>query len=263
MKRNYHTHHHLCGHAIGDTEDYVKAAIKNNFDLLGMSDHAPNYAVRDFGVRMKEDEFGKYIKDIDKAIEKYGDQIKILKGIEVEYFDNHEEYYKDLRKNLDYMIHGQHYISMNNKMDNLISGFGLRTKEQILKYAEILVQAIESNYFDIMAHPDLYMCGYLDFDETAEKVAHIICKAASENNTVLEFNANGFRRGKSKTPQGTLQPYPRLEFWEIAKSYNCKTILSSDCHSPNILYDKVVKEAEKIYLKLELNDTKLLQLKRY
>ena len=78
---------------------------------------------------------------------------------------------------------------------------------------------------------------------------------------VLEFNANGYRRGLSKTPQGILPPYPRLEFWDIAKTYNVKTIFNSDCHSPKILYDKVIKEAEVAYLILGLNDVGILKLK--
>jgi len=261
MKRNYHTHHKLCNHASGTTEDYVLEAIKNNFDTLGMSDHAPNHRVGDTNVRMNESELDEYLKDIEDAQAKYRDKITILKGLEVEYFYNHEEYYKNLKEKTDYLVHGQHYISMTNSMNDLISGFGLWKSEQILKYADILKDAMETNLFDIMAHPDLYMCGYKNFDETAEKVAHIICKAAIDNNMVLEFNANGFRRGKQETPQGVLQPYPRLEFWKIAKTYNVKTILSSDCHNPKFLYDTVVRRAEEVYKKLGLNDVGIIKFK--
>lgn len=258
MKRNYHTHHQLCKHAEGNTEEYVLEAIKHNFDILGMSDHAPNYRVGDVIVRMEETEFEGYLKEIEDAQVKYGDKITILKGLEVEYFHNHEEYYKDLREKVDYLVHGQHYISLTNSMNDLISGFGLVTSEQILKYADILKEAMESNLFDMMAHPDLYMCGYRDFDEYAIKVAHIICKAAIDNDMVLEFNVNGFRREPINTPQGILQPYPRIEFWEIAKTYNVKTILNSDCHSPELLYDVY---AEEVYKKLDLNDVGILKLK--
>lgn len=261
MKRNYHTHHELCNHASGITEDYVLEAIKNGFDVLGMSDHAPNKRVGDNYVRMDEDELDAYLNDIEASIDKYGDKISILKGLEVEYFRNHEEYYKDLRMKVDYLVHGQHYISMSDSMNDLISGFGLWNKEQIFKYADILKEAMESNYFDIMAHPDLYMCGYKDFDENALEVAHIICQVAIDTDSVLEFNANGFRREKVITPQGVLAPYPRYEFWEVVKSYNCKTMFNSDCHNPNFLYDNIVKEAEEVYNKLGLNDIDILKIK--
>ena len=41
MKNNYHTHTTRCFHAVGQDEDYVRAAIDGGFDLLGFADHAP------------------------------------------------------------------------------------------------------------------------------------------------------------------------------------------------------------------------------
>ena len=38
MKANYHTHLKLCGHAEGMSEDYVKVAIIEGYEILGMSD---------------------------------------------------------------------------------------------------------------------------------------------------------------------------------------------------------------------------------
>ena len=38
---NYHSHIALCGHAVGTVEDYVKEAIRNGYEEIGISDHAP------------------------------------------------------------------------------------------------------------------------------------------------------------------------------------------------------------------------------
>jgi histidinol-phosphatase (PHP family) len=259
MKTNYHTHHHLCGHARGNCEDYTLEAIKHNFKELGFSDHAPNSRVNDHGVRMKPKDFETYLNDIEYVQKKYKDQLTIKKGLEVEFFYDHEQYYDFLTEKLDYLILGQHYISMTKQMDNLISGFGLSTKEEILKYANYVCDGMESGYFKILAHPDLYMHGYLNWDKTAEKVAHKICKCAVTSNTILEFNANGYRRGIRNTPQGKTQPYPRKEFWDIVKQYDVKTIFSSDCHTPEILYDTVVREAEEVYRKLGVKIVEYLE----
>lgn len=261
MKANYHTHTEYCGHAMGSASEYVKEAVRNGFEEIGISDHAPNANVKDYGVRMKPDKLLFYLKDIEDAKKAYKTKIKVLKGLEVEFFYDHEQYYEELKRHTDYLVHGQHYISLTKKMDNLKSGFALHTKEEIFVYSDYLVAAMESKHFDILAHPDLYMCGYRDFDRAAEKVAHIICKKAKETDTILEFNANGYRRGTNNTPQGILQPYPRLEFWEIVKSYGIRTILGSDCHDPEFLYDSVVKEAEEVYKKLGLKQVTLLDTK--
>ncbi|MCK5762200.1 MAG: histidinol-phosphatase [Candidatus Izimaplasma sp.] len=262
MKANYHTHHYLCNHAQGNTEDYVKEAIKSGFKELGMSDHAPNPRIADKDVRMKPSEFKLYLEDIEAAQEKYKGQIKILKGLEVEYFYDHDEYYDFLRKNVDYLIHGQHYISMTNQMDNLISGFALKTKEQIKKYATYMEEAIKSGYFDILAHPDLYLNSYEKFDKYAEDVAHRICKSAKKHNIILEYNATGYRRGGKNTENGYMPNYPRREFWKIVKEYECRTILGSDAHNPKYLYDDTVKKAEEDYINLDLNIVEFLELKQ-
>jgi histidinol-phosphatase (PHP family) len=253
MKTNYHTHHYLCNHAEGNTSEYVKEAIKLGFTEIGMSDHAPNPLMTDTHVRMDSKDFHLYLSDIDNAIDAYGHQISIKKGVEVEYFDNHETYYDDLIKNLDYMILGQHYISKTRDMNNLQSCFALKTKEEILLYSDYLIKGMNTKRFEIIAHPDLYMCGYKDFDETAIEIAHRIGKAAEETGVILEFNANGYRKRKQHTPQGLQYPYPRLEFWDIIKNYDVKIIFSSDCHDPSYLYDEVVVEAENDFKKLQNN----------
>ena len=38
---NYHTHNHLCNHAVGSVSDYVKKAVMLNMKEIGISDHNP------------------------------------------------------------------------------------------------------------------------------------------------------------------------------------------------------------------------------
>jgi len=262
MKANYHTHHYLCGHAEGNTEDYVKEALEKGFQELGMSDHAPNVRVHDYGVRMNPSDLPVYLEDVENAQKKYKGQIKILRGLEIEYFYDHEEYYDFIKENVDYLIHGQHYISMAKTMNDLKSGFDLRTTNQIDQYATYLEDAIKSGHFDIMAHPDLYLNSYKEFDKYAEDVARRICTLAKKHNIILEYNANGYRRGGKNTENGFEPNYPRKEFWEIVKEYGCRTILGSDAHQPELLYNHTVKQAEEDYLKMGLNDVGFLDLKK-
>jgi len=258
MKTNYHTHTLYCGHATGQVIDYVKEAYEKGLEEIGISDHAPNPLLRDYHVRMKPGQFDEYLSEINEASCIYKDKIKVLKGLEVEYFYNMDHYYKELIKKTDYLVHGQHYISKTKELHNLKSGFALGTKEELLVYLDYMKAAMDSEYFDIFAHPDLFMCGYRDFDETAEYITHEICKKAKEKDVILEFNINGYRRGRNNTPQGMLQPYPRLEFWKIVKTYNIKTIMGSDSHTPKDIYDDTAKEAEVVYHNLGLNEVTYL-----
>lgn len=258
MKANYHTHHKLCGHASGTCEDYVIEAIKNNLVELGFSDHAPNPRVKDINVRMDQKDFEGYLKEIEIVKNKYKDRLTIKKGIEVEFFYDHEEYYENLKSKLDYLILGQHYISLTNQMDNLISGFGLHTDEQLEAYANFVCEGMKTRNFSILAHPDLYMNGYKDWNQKAIEVAKRIIKCAIETDTILEFNANGFRRGIKNTPQGKTQLYPRLEFWKLVKESNAKTIFGIDCHAPEQIGDTIISKAEEVFKSLRTNSVEFL-----
>lgn len=252
MKTNYHTHHALCGHAEGNCDDYCKEAVANNFTELGFSDHAPNKRMNDRGVRMRPEDIDQYLNEINEAKENYNESLTVYAGLEVEYFYNHEEYLQDLADKTDYLILGQHYISFTKDLNNLVSGFGLTTKNQIELYAEYVVEGMKTGHFAMLAHPDLYMYGYINWDETAEKVARKIIETAKETNTILEFNANGFRREKKQSNEGMIYAYPNTHFYELVKEYDVEVMISSDCHVPELLNDNAITMAEEVVHKLGL-----------
>jgi histidinol-phosphatase (PHP family) len=252
MKTNYHTHHELCGHAIGNCDDYCKEAVKNDFTELGFSDHAPNPNMDDIGVRMRPYEIDQYLKEINDSKVKYKDNLKIYTGLEVEYFYNHEEYLQELSEITDYLILGQHYISFTKDLNGLISGFGLTTKDQIELYADYVIEGMKTGHFVMLAHPDLYMHCYIEWDETAQRVARRIIETAMETNTILEFNANGFRRPKKKSKEGMVYTYPNRNFFKLVKEYNVEVMISSDCHTPEQLNDRAIIKAEEVVQELGL-----------
>src|SRR5690625_3369721 len=93
-----HTHHDRCGHAEGKIEDYIKAAIKNDLDIIGISDHSPFfYSEEDQlhpGIAMKKSEFNEYIDEVLKLKEKYKDQIEVLLGLESDFFPEYIDLYR-------------------------------------------------------------------------------------------------------------------------------------------------------------------------
>ena len=259
IKTNYHTHHELCQHAVGTTEDYVKHAIQHGFTDLGMSDHVYNDRLNDV-FRMREHQFKDYLKDVREQRQRYQHKINIHLGLECEYLERDPKYYEKLFDDVEYLILGQHFVT--NSEGHLISSFALTKPEQVLAYAKDVCAAIESGYFSMIAHPDLYMCGYDVFDEACEKAAHMIIQKSIDHQVPLEFNANGIRRGIKVTSQGKRYPYPREEFWKIASTYSPIVILSSDAHAPNLLTDKTMDEAIELMEKWNLKITEKLTFKK-
>ena len=88
MKANYHTHTMRCKHAMGKDEDYIRAAIAAGYDQIGFSDHTPWPYASGFvsGVRMDPSELEEYVRSLRALGEKYKDQIRVLVGLECEYF---------------------------------------------------------------------------------------------------------------------------------------------------------------------------------
>lgn len=249
MITNYHTHHFLCRHAVGNTEDYVKEAIKKGLEELGMSDHAPFEWTGD-QIRMNDQEYLEYLDEFHQVKAIYGDQISLKIGLEAEYYPFQKDRYTKWLDQLDYLILGQHYIYYNDNLNNLYSAFALGSKESILEYGKIVVKALHTGYFKILAHPDVFLEGYKEFDETAEVVCRMICDAAAKTDTLLEYNGNGYRKQRVKTSEGIRRVYPRTKFFKIAEEYDCKIILSSDAHDPRQLVDEAMVEAERDFNQL-------------
>jgi len=247
---NYHTHTYRCGHASGSDEEYVLAAIKAGYKALGFSDHSP---YRDFPNKkshMNWEEFPDYVESIRSLKEKYKDVIDIKLGIESEYYPEHVEERKELRKTLDYMILGQHFIYP----DGSGNFFKNNTDEEIMIYARGLCAGIESGMYDYVCHPDVFMNRQEVFNRTCEEVAHMIASKAAETDTPLEINVHGITRGIFDFPNGKRYYYPFREFWQIAAKYPIRVLIGIDAHDPKQLLDKdVIKKAMEVVEDLGLS----------
>lgn len=252
MKTNFHTHHYLCRHAIGNVFDYCDEAIKNNFDILGFSDHGP-INIHTFP-RMDLIEFNNiYLKEIEEAKIKYPN-LKIYTALELEYQYLNIDYYKSLLNNVDYLILGTHYYS-GYVHTNSNSSYNIYDIETLKKYAKLICDALDTKLFKILAHPDLFFIGYNSFDDEAISLMRQIIEAAIRNDVFIEFNANGYKRGKKVYEDGYVDyMYPNTRFFKLVSEYeNHKVVVNRDCHSPIELGDKYYIKANTEARKLGLN----------
>lgn len=234
MKTNYHTHNLRCNHAIGSVEDYIKIAIEEGFDEIGISDHLPHPGKDiDNKCRMSYEEVPSYFREIDASIKKYGDKISIKKGIEAEYFEDLKWFYEELEQEykVDYMILGVHFFPYKGQW--VYVGHLDFTPEILKTYVDYVIKSMESGLFRYLAHPDLFGMNYINWDEHAIKQSKRILEAANRLDIPLEINVNGINKSKVKYNNGVRYQYPIKEFWELAKEYNVKVIVGIDAHSPD------------------------------
>ena len=255
MKTNYHTHNYRCNHAIGTVDDYVKEAIKENYDEIGISDHLPHPGKDiDNEHRMRYEDLDIYFKEIDEAKIKYNNKISIKKGMECEYFKDYKWLYDNLKEkySVEYLILGVHFFPYNGEWKYV--GDGELNAEALEKYIDYVIESMESGYFAYLAHPDLFGMSYRNWDNNAIKASRRILEAAERLNLPIEININGFNRGKVKYNQGERYLYPIKEFWDLSKEYKVKRILGVDAHSPKDLANRYKGEDFIRELKLEIID---------
>lgn len=239
-KYNYHTHTKRCGHAVGEDEEYVIAAINNGYKILGFSDHVfiPNLLNPD-RIRGNFDELDNYLYSLNYLKQKYKDQIEIFIGFECEYFPELEDYYRDLLKSkkVDYLILGQHYAYYEN---NLLFDYVPYSKNRDERYVELIEQGLNTGLFSILVHPDLYLASQ-NMNEKNVKLAERICKSCLDNDVYLEFNQGGLRRGQVNIDNEMRYPYPVKDFFMIAKEFGNKIVMGVDAHAPSELFHPVAR----------------------
>lgn len=237
MRTNYHTHTRRCLHAFGNEEDYIRSALAAGVSILGFSDHAP-FPDQDYGYRMPYNELKEYFAAVDLLTNTYSSDIVIRKGLEIEYVPQYRSYYEELlwEHKLDYLLLGEHFFL--NDAGCLINITQVQDSEVCLSYAKAIADAMKTGYFQIVAHPDIFAINYFAWDKNCDAATDIILDAAATTGTILEFNANGFRRGLHDYPDGNRYMYPHMNFWNRASDSGIRVIVGSDCHEACQVWDE-------------------------
>lgn len=251
MKTNFHTHTYRCNHAVGEEKDYVLGAIEKKLDILGFSDHGP-FKDEIFDTRMPFSDLDDYLFKIENLKSKYKDKICIKSGLEMEFFPEKSKQYEELltKNNVEYLVLGQHFFKDNN---SFIDTYILNDTSQYLKYAEISIEGMKTGYFKFLAHPDVVFVNDFKWDKNCDKFCDLIINAALKYNLILEYNANGIRKGKRKFCDGTRFAYPDERFWKKIAKENIKVIINSDCHNPEHIWDNTMDKSFEMAKDLNLN----------
>ena len=236
----YHAHTKRCGHATGEDEEYVKAAIKLGIKRLGFSDHImlPGYSQP--GVRGDFCEVEGYLNSIHHLQEKYKDQIEIFAGFEAEYYEELVDYYRQLLDNkiVDYLIMGQH----NTGKEGRIIGYFHRDSpiSDVERYVNDVIVGLKTGLFKYVAHPDLFMLFQSEWNKELEEQGRRILKTCEELNIPIEINIWGLRRSDWN---GFSYSYPNEHFFDLVKDYNVKVVFGLDAHNPEFFNEKNVNAA--------------------
>lgn len=231
ISSNYHTHNYLCGHAGGKVCDYVRVAVENGMERIGISDHCASPLNPDVPYMTPETMQRDYFPQFDKAEKRYGDKIEILRGAEIEYFAGYDDYYAELLRSLDYLVLGQHEYLHDGKLKNSFCD-GVDEKN-VVAYFDNVIDGLGSGHFAILAHPDLIFYRRPDITPKIVDAFDAVVRTAKRCGVALELNANGIRNHLFKYPGDLLV--------ELCKKHGAEAIVSSDCHHYNEMCDEYMK----------------------
>lgn len=243
MRYNLHTHTKRCHHATGEDREYVENAIQAGIQVLGFSDHCPQFFKKDnyySFFRMKPEEVDDYVQSVLSLKKEYEKDIKIHLGFETEYypqcFDSLLRFIKPY--GFDYMILGQHFIGNEYDEVKYYDRSGERGLKFLNQYVSQVKEGIATGAFTYVAHPDIFdYNGSKKFYEAYDNKARELCRFAKEHDVPLEYNMLGYLNGRS---------YPSQRFWKIVAETGNKVVIGYDAHQPEaLLNDNAFHECRK------------------
>lgn len=234
---DYHVHESYSSDAETSTvEKYIETAEKQGLEEIAFTTHMiikGPYSY--FGVQLEE--IPEYIQNIHRLDETT--DIKLLAGLEIDYFSEAERQIQALLEEhpLDYTLGSTHFIGqydIGSRKDAPKYFSGRSIKDATTEYFETWRNAVESQLFDAMAHPDYWRrfihlirekpVAFFEYGAVHEAIDSLIsCDVG------IELNTSGIRHN-----HGT--QYPITEFLEAAYNAGLKHItIGSDSHTPEQL----------------------------
>ncbi len=222
-------HGNYCGHAEGELEEFVLAALEHGLVEIGFSSHLPKVKDPDPYHAMLEDRLPDYIARVEELRGKYAGRIRIKLGIEADYFPGYEEDTRRLLEanNFDYVYGALHFLGDWHFSSKAGLGryAGEDPEEVFPRYFELLKSMIETGLFDIVAHPDAIRRSGFFPKAPMEKYYGEVASLLSRRSMAIELNTGGIRRGAGS-------PYPEPAFLDACVREDVPVTLGSDAHRP-------------------------------
>ena len=235
----------MCNHSVQSAEEIVKHAIELGMKTIGISEHEPiRNKEWDFALESHE-QMEEFFDIMDGLKEKYGDQIKILTGLEIEPREpqtgiDNIEWVKDLQKNprVEYVVMGHHYFRSGGHIFNYKA-----TDEEHEHYLEDLDRGLAEIKPLYLAHPDGLVQGEGEINDRVRKVWKGVIDIAIKHNTPIGINMLGIFKHKHRDQN---PGYTQLEFFKMAAAAGARAHIEADTHRDTHWGEEIYLAAKKI-----------------
>jgi len=253
---NYHGHLHYCD-GRGTADDYARAAIAADMPALGISCHAT--VPYSLPWTMQEHAQQDYAEEIDAAKKKFGGQLEIYRGLEVDFVPGvagpsiaqlsaaRPEYTIGSVHLVDFFRNGHPWEVDGPHMtflDGLEQIFHRDIQAAVERYFALTWQMVQEDPPDIVGHLDKIKMQNEDgtlFNENAlwyQDAVEATLRLIADQGLIVEINTRGVYKKK------TTETYPSLLILRQMKALNIPVMINSDAHHPRELtecFDQAVR----------------------
>lgn len=230
---DYHVHTARCGHAGGNTRDYVLAALSCGLSEIAFTDHVPLYFLPgvdpDPALAMTRAELPGYVEEVEALREEFAGRIDVLLGLEADYAEGHEAALEEILRahEWDVVLGSVHWVK-----GGWIDAPGSAKRHEIegsetlwREYYRLLGKAAASGLFDVLTHFDLpKKFGHRMPQEVAVAEAAAI-DAACAAGVAIEVSSAGLRKTVG-------EEYPAPPLLASLVAAGVPIVFSSDAHAP-------------------------------
>ncbi|MGN7478077.1 histidinol-phosphatase HisJ [Solibacillus silvestris] len=255
MKRDGHIHTPFCPHGSQDTFiQYIEKAIEHRFEEISFTEHAPlpegfTDPTPDSDSGMVRGHLRNYFQQLKQLKKDYQSQIIINIGLEVDYIIGFEQQTRDFLNEfgplLDDAILSVHFLKSEDDYvcidfsDEVYLQFANKVGG-IARMYELYYETVKKSILaDLgrykpkrIGHPTLIHKFQLAHSEKIDDAPQIkeILEIMRAHHYELDFNSAGLSKVFCK------EPYPPLQYVQLAKNLQIPVIFGSDAHTAHDLH---------------------------
>lgn len=201
--------------------DHIQVAKQKGITIMGFADHI---CLKDVKWALPLDKVNQMTTILDQ-LKKQTKELKLLYGVEFDYFPDREKELSQLINSLpiDYAIGSVHFIGDWN-YDTSREGYTNWDIDALYhRYFEIVKQAAQSGLFDVLAHLDLIKKFEIWPSSDMESLYREVVKVIAKSDVAVELNTSGVDR-----PCGEF--FPNDQILKLLCEYNVPISMGSDAH---------------------------------
>ncbi|MFM7323188.1 MAG: histidinol-phosphatase [Armatimonadota bacterium] len=231
---DYHSHHHRCGHAVGEMCEYALAAAAAGMRRFGVSDHGPAWWFdtdhAQPATQMAVSEFPRYLEDARLLVEEMRHTIPVSVGVEADWIPGRsDELARWLdRPGIDHVLGSVHYSLGSSifKRDRWLRD----DPEQVFRdYYGQVADAARSGLFDILSHlTAVEAYAPVPPAALADGLYPAVADAVAESGCIVEINTSGLRKRPDRD-----EPFPNRRMLRLLVERDVPLTFGADSHRPS------------------------------